>query len=83
MLEKSKEEYAQMIKSKDLNLEELRKVRNQQAEKLEQIQTAIQELQNSLAFETQRYNSLRKFMALSWSNTFSSRAVMFLLWLIL
>ncbi|XP_036957943.1 synaptonemal complex protein 1 isoform X6 [Acanthopagrus latus] len=58
MLEKSKEEYAQMIKSKDLNLEELRKVRNQQAEKLEQIQTTIQELQNSLAFETQRASEL-------------------------
>lgn len=56
MLVKSEEEYAQMIKSKDLNLEELGKVRNQQAEKLEQIQTTIQELQNSLAFETQRYN---------------------------
>lgn len=56
MLVKSEEEYAQMIKSKDLNLEELSKVRNQQAEKLEQIQTTIQELQNSLAFETQRYN---------------------------
>ncbi|XP_030274412.1 synaptonemal complex protein 1 [Sparus aurata] len=64
MLVKSEEEYAQMIKSKDLNLEELGKVRNQQAEKLEQIQTTIQELQNSLAFETQRAKELEdKLMA--------------------
>ncbi|XP_073324824.1 synaptonemal complex protein 1 [Pagrus major] len=64
MLEESKEEYAQMIKSKDLNLEELSRVRNQQAEKLEQIQTTIQELQNSLASEIQRAKELEdKLMA--------------------
>lgn len=56
MLEQTKEEYAEMIQSKDLNLEELSRVKHQQEEKLEQIQTTIQELQNSLALEIQRYN---------------------------
>lgn len=54
LLEQIKGEYAEMIQSKDLNLEELSRVKNQQAEKLEQIQTTIQELQNSLALEIQR-----------------------------
>lgn len=56
MLEQTKEEYAEMIQSKDLNLEALSRVKHQQEEKLEQIQTTIQELQNSLALEIQRYN---------------------------
>lgn len=58
MLEQSKEEFTELIQSKDLNLLELSRVKNQQAEKLEQIQTTIQELQNSLALEIQRYNEL-------------------------
>ncbi len=60
VLEQSKEEYAEMIQSKDLNLQELGRIKNQQAEKLEQIQTTIQELQNSLALEIQRYDFLLK-----------------------
>lgn len=56
VLEQSKEEYADMIQSKDLNLQELSRVKHQQAEKLEQIQTTIQELENSLALAIQRYN---------------------------
>lgn len=54
LLEKSKEEYAEVIQSKDLKLEELNRVTIQQAEKQEQIQTTTKELQNSLALETQR-----------------------------
>nr|XP_020479704.1 synaptonemal complex protein 1 isoform X2 [Monopterus albus] len=53
-LEQSKEEYVQIIQTKDLDLQELSRVKNQQAEKLEQIQTTIQELQKSLALEIQR-----------------------------
>lgn len=55
LLEQIKGKYAEMIQRKDLNLEELSRVKNQQAEKMEQIQTTIQELQNSLALEIQRY----------------------------
>ncbi|CAK6967226.1 synaptonemal complex protein 1 [Scomber scombrus] len=57
MLKQSKEEYAQIIQSKDLSLKELSTVKNQQAKKLEEIQTTIQELQESLATEIQRYSS--------------------------
>lgn len=56
LLEQNKVEYTQMIKSKDLNLEELSRVNTQQAQQLEQSQATIQELQNSLALEIQRYN---------------------------
>ncbi|XP_038552982.1 synaptonemal complex protein 1 isoform X4 [Micropterus salmoides] len=64
MLEQSKEEFTELIQSKDLNLLELSRVKNQQAEKLEQIQTTIQELQNSLALEIQRAKELEdKLMA--------------------
>lgn len=56
LLEQSKEEYAEMIQNKDLSLQELSRVTNQQADKLEQIQTTSQELQNSLTSEIQRYN---------------------------
>uniref|UniRef100_A0A4W6CIW5 Synaptonemal complex protein 1 n=1 Tax=Lates calcarifer TaxID=8187 RepID=A0A4W6CIW5_LATCA len=52
-LEQSKEEYAQTIHSKDLSIQELSRVKNQQAEKLEEIQATIQELQNSLDLERQ------------------------------
>ena len=55
MLERTNKDYAEMSLSKDLDLEELNRVKNQQAEKLEQIQTNIQELHNSLALEIQRY----------------------------
>lgn len=57
MLKQSKEEYAQIIESKDLSLHELIRVKDQQAKKLEEIQTTIQELQESLATEIQRYSS--------------------------
>lgn len=54
LLEQSKEEYALIIQNKDLKLEELSRVQDQQAEKLEKSHKNIQELQNSLALETQR-----------------------------
>ncbi|KAM3622155.1 uncharacterized protein V6R79_021026 [Siganus canaliculatus] len=60
MLEKSKEEFTEVIRNKDLNLEELSRVKAQQAEKLEQIQTTVEDLQNSLALETQRANELEQ-----------------------
>ncbi|XP_070758417.1 synaptonemal complex protein 1 [Enoplosus armatus] len=64
MLEQSKEEYTEMIQSKDLNLQELSRIKNQQVEKLEQIQTTIEKLQNSLALEMQRAKELEdKLMA--------------------
>uniref|UniRef100_A0A667WJJ8 Synaptonemal complex protein 1 n=1 Tax=Myripristis murdjan TaxID=586833 RepID=A0A667WJJ8_9TELE len=52
-LEQSKEEYEEIILQKDNSLQELNRVKDQQADKLEQIQTAIQELQKSLTFEMQ------------------------------
>lgn len=54
-LAQSKEEYGETIQNKDLSLQELTRVKTQQAEKLEEIQTTIQELQNSLALEILRY----------------------------
>ncbi|XP_042262982.1 synaptonemal complex protein 1 isoform X1 [Thunnus maccoyii] len=64
MLKQSKEEHAQIIQSKDLSLQELSRVKDQQAKKLEEIQTTIQELQNSLALEIQRVKECEdKFMA--------------------
>lgn len=56
LLEQNKVEYTQMVKSKDLNMEELSRVKTQQAQQLEQSEATIQELQNSLALEIQRYN---------------------------
>lgn len=53
-MEQSKEENAVIIQNKDAKLEELNRVQDQQAEKLEQSQANIQELQKSLALETQR-----------------------------
>ncbi|XP_034388309.1 synaptonemal complex protein 1 [Cyclopterus lumpus] len=58
MLAQSKEEYGETIQNKDLSLQELTRVKNQQADKLEEIQTTIQELQNSLALEIQRTKEL-------------------------
>ncbi|XP_063767789.1 synaptonemal complex protein 1 isoform X1 [Eleginops maclovinus] len=64
ILEQSKEEYTEMIQNKDSSLQELSRVKNQQAEKLEQNQTTIQELQGSLALETERAKELEdKLMA--------------------
>ncbi|TKS71844.1 Synaptonemal complex protein 1 [Collichthys lucidus] len=57
-LEQNKEEYAETIQSRDLNLEELTRVKHQQAEKMEEIQTTNQELQKSLAVEIQRASEL-------------------------
>lgn len=50
LLEENKEECA----NKDSKLEELSRVQQQQAQKLEQSQINIQELQNSLTLETER-----------------------------
>ncbi|KAK5933633.1 hypothetical protein CgunFtcFv8_014097 [Champsocephalus gunnari] len=64
ILEQTKEEFTEMIQSKDSSLQELSKVKNDQAETLEQIQTNIQELQDSLALETKRAKELEdKLMA--------------------
>ncbi|KAK1889763.1 Synaptonemal complex protein 1 [Dissostichus eleginoides] len=64
ILEQTKEEFTEMIQSKDSSLQGLRKVKNEQAETLEQIQTNIQELQDSLALETKRAKELEdKLMA--------------------
>ncbi|KAI9524455.1 hypothetical protein NQZ68_018138 [Dissostichus eleginoides] len=64
ILEQTKEEFTEMIQSKDSSLQGLRKVKNDQAETLEQIQTNIQELQDSLALETKRAKELEdKLMA--------------------
>lgn len=57
-LEQSKKEYAEIIQNKDLSLQELNKVKKQQAEELECIQSTIQELKTSLALEIQRYMKL-------------------------
>lgn len=54
LLEQCKDEYAVIIQNKDFMLEELTSVQNQQAQKLEQSQTTIQELQNSLTSEKER-----------------------------
>lgn len=42
------------MQNKDSKLEELSRVQQQQAQKLEQSQITIQELQNSLTLETER-----------------------------
>lgn len=42
------------MQNKDSKLEELSRVQQQQAQKLEQSQINIQELQNSLTLETER-----------------------------
>lgn len=55
-MEKSKEEYVKMIGNKNVCLEELSRVKTQQAEKLEQIQATTLELQNALALEIKRWN---------------------------
>ncbi|XP_005943019.1 synaptonemal complex protein 1 [Haplochromis burtoni] len=57
-LEQSKKEYAEVIQSKDLSLQELNRVKNQQAEELECIQSTIQELKTSLALEKERAKEL-------------------------
>ncbi|XP_008278563.1 synaptonemal complex protein 1 [Stegastes partitus] len=63
-LEQNKKEYAQIIQSKDLSLQELSTVNSQQTVKLEQVQMTIQKLENSLALEIQRRKELEgEFMA--------------------
>ncbi|XP_077385305.1 synaptonemal complex protein 1 isoform X2 [Festucalex cinctus] len=54
MLRQSKEEHVQILSTKDLSLQEVRQVKNEQAEKLERVQRSLVELQNSLAFVEQR-----------------------------
>ncbi|XP_054866390.1 synaptonemal complex protein 1 isoform X2 [Amphiprion ocellaris] len=63
-LEQNKKEYAQIIQSKDLSMQELSTVNSQQAVKLEQVQMTIQELENSLELEIQRAKDVQgEFMA--------------------
>ncbi|XP_041639535.1 synaptonemal complex protein 1 [Cheilinus undulatus] len=57
-LEQSKEEYEEIIRSKDISLQELSREKAQQAAKLEQIQTTIQEIESSLAMEIQKVKEL-------------------------
>ncbi|XP_030586347.1 synaptonemal complex protein 1 isoform X2 [Archocentrus centrarchus] len=57
-LQQSKKEYVEIIQSKDLSLQELTRVKNQQAEELGRIQTTIQELKSLLALEKQRTKEL-------------------------
>ncbi|KAM6920399.1 synaptonemal complex protein 1-like isoform 2-T2 [Lycodopsis pacificus] len=65
MLAQSKEEYGQMIENKDLSLQELTRVKHQQADKLEEIQTTLQELQSSQAAEIQRTKDLEENLTAS------------------
>ncbi|XP_041834219.1 synaptonemal complex protein 1 isoform X2 [Melanotaenia boesemani] len=63
-LEQSKKEYEQIILSKDISMQELNRVKNQQKEKLEKIETAMEELKSSLNLEMQRVKDLKeKLMA--------------------
>eukprot|EP00066_Takifugu_rubripes_P022788 XP_011612054.1 PREDICTED: synaptonemal complex protein 1 [Takifugu rubripes] len=59
LLEQNKEECAINIQNKDSKLEELSRVQQQQAQKLEQSQIKIQELQNALTLETERVKELK------------------------
>ncbi|XP_029990881.1 synaptonemal complex protein 1 [Sphaeramia orbicularis] len=54
LLAQNKEEYVQIIQSKDLSLQEFKRIKNQQAVELEQMQRTTKELQKSLAAEIQR-----------------------------
>ncbi|XP_077581695.1 synaptonemal complex protein 1 [Stigmatopora nigra] len=56
-LRQSKEEHTQILTSKDLSLQEVLRVKNEQAEKLEQVQTTLVELKDSLALEEQRFKT--------------------------
>ncbi|XP_028303902.1 synaptonemal complex protein 1 isoform X2 [Gouania willdenowi] len=53
-LEELKKEYEQSVKSKDLSLQELNTVRDQQAKQLEQSHITIEELKDALTQNTQR-----------------------------
>ncbi|KAM3877753.1 synaptonemal complex protein 1 [Diretmus argenteus] len=65
-LKQSKEDYVQVILNKESNLQELNKKKDEQADKLVQIQSTVQELQSSLTFEIQRANELDlKLMTIS------------------
>uniref|UniRef100_H3DLQ0 Synaptonemal complex protein 1 n=1 Tax=Tetraodon nigroviridis TaxID=99883 RepID=H3DLQ0_TETNG len=61
ILEQTKEENAVIMQNKDAKIKELNRVQDQQAEKLEQSQANIQELQKSLALETQSLTPKKKF----------------------
>lgn len=58
-LESNKEENAKVIAKKDSSLEELNKIKDQQADKLVQIQATAQEFQTSLTVEIQRWEMNR------------------------
>ncbi|XP_056157792.1 synaptonemal complex protein 1 [Lampris incognitus] len=58
-LAKIKEDYALIILQKDSSLEEVNKVKDQQADKLVEIQASAKELQNSLTSEMQRSSELK------------------------
>ncbi|XP_026205849.1 synaptonemal complex protein 1 isoform X1 [Anabas testudineus] len=57
-LEQKKVEYAEIIQSRDVSLQELIRVKSQQAEKLEQIDATVGELQISLSLKIQRVKEL-------------------------
>ncbi|KAM9759667.1 synaptonemal complex protein 1 isoform 2-T2 [Menidia menidia] len=59
-LEQSRKDYEQIILNKDLSVQELITVKSQQTEKLEKLQTTIEELKNSLALETERSKDLQE-----------------------
>ncbi|CAB1333837.1 unnamed protein product [Coregonus sp. 'balchen'] len=72
-LERNKEENAKVIAKKDSSLEELNKIKDQQADKLVEIQATAQEFQTSLTVEIQRAKELElKLTAvteeLDWKN---------------
>lgn len=53
-LERNKEEYQQLIQKKDLRIEELRTVQDQQAKTLVDMQAAANERESSLTSEMER-----------------------------
>ncbi|MED6267620.1 hypothetical protein CHARACLAT_014081 [Characodon lateralis] len=63
-LERSKKEYEEIIQNKDLNMQDLNRIKIQQSEKLKKIEATIKDLKNSLALEIQRAKDLEdKLMA--------------------
>ncbi|MEQ2287569.1 hypothetical protein AMECASPLE_013922 [Ameca splendens] len=57
-LERSKKEYEEIIQNKDLNMQDLNRIKIQQSEKLKKIEATIKDLKNSLALEIQRAKNL-------------------------
>lgn len=59
-LVESKKEYEEIIRNKDLNIQDLTRGKIQQAEKMEKMETTIKELKDSLGLELQRLNTFHK-----------------------